>query len=414
MIGKLRIKLIIASMCSLLIVLAVILSVSGILSYRKLTSDADSLLAILAENGGNFPKREHPAEEPPPPSDRYRGDRRFSPELPYELRFFSVSLAQDGTVLSVNTGKIAAVDSTDAVNFAQSVMDSGRSRGFVNDYRYTVSSSKSGTHIIFLDRGRELDSFRTFILTSAGVSLAGLLAVLLLLFVLSGRIVKPFSETYEKQKRFITDAGHELKTPLTIIDADTEILEMDYGANEWLSDIQNQTRRLTELTNSLIMLARMEEQPAAEKIDFPLSDIAQEAAESFLALAKTQNKTLECRIQPMISMCGDEKALRQLITILLDNTVKYSQEGGSISLTLEKQKNSIRLSVFNTTPFLSRKSLEHLFDRFYRADQSRNSQTGGYGLGLSIALAIVNAHRGKISAATQDEKSLLITVTFPA
>ena len=112
-------------------------------------------------------------------------------------------------------------------------------------------------------------------------------------------------------------------------------------------------------------------------------------------------------------MYGDEKALRQLIAILLDNAVKYSQEGGNISLTLEKQKNSIRLSVFNTTPSLSRDSLEHLFDRFYRTDQSRNSRTGGYGLGLSIALAIVNAHRGKISAAARDEKSLLITVTFP-
>lgn len=413
MIGKLRIKLIIASMCSLLIVLSVILGVSGILSYRKVTSDADSLLAILAENGGSFPKREPPAGESPPPSDRHRGDRRLSPELPYELRFFSVSLAQDGTVLSVNTGKIAAVDSTDAVNFAHSVMDSGRSRGFVSDYRYTVFRSGSETHIIFLDRRRELDSFHTFLLTSTGVSIAGLAAVLLLLIFLSGRIVKPFSENYEKQKRFITDAGHELKTPLTIIDADTEILEMDYGANEWLSDIQNQTRRLTELTNSLIMLARMEEQPETQKIEFPLSDLAEETAESFQSLAKTQNKTLECRIQPMISMYGDEKALRQLIAILLDNAVKYSQEGGSISLTLEKQKNSIRLSVFNTTPSLSRDSLEHLFDRFYRTDQSRNSRTGGYGLGLSIALAIVNAHRGKISAAARDEKSLLITVTFP-
>ena len=193
------------------------------------------------------------------------------------------------------------------------------------------------------------------------------------------------------------------------LDADTEILEMDYGANEWLSDIQNQTRRLTELTNSLIMLARMEEQPAAEKIDFPLSDIAQEAAESFLALAKTQNKTLECRIQPMISMCGDEKALRQLITILLDNAVKYSQEGGSISLTLEKQKNSIRLSVFNTTPFLSRKSLEHLFDRFYRSDKARTSGSG-FGIGLSIAQSIVHRHHGDIRAIRKDDNTICFRI----
>ena len=113
-------------------------------------------------------------------------------------------------------------------------------------------------------------------------------------------------------------------------------------------------------------------------------------------------------------MCGDEKAMRQLIAILLDNAIKYSDDGGRITLTLEKQKNNIRLCIFNTTQSISRENLTYLFDRFYRTDQSRNSQTGGYGLGLSIAFAIVNAHKGRISAATQDEKSLLITATFPA
>jgi two-component system sensor histidine kinase CiaH len=413
MIRKLRIKLILACMLSLLLVLTVIFGAVGILNYRKILADADSILAILQENDGSFPMSGHTKndsvflEEPP------REDWRFSPELPYESRYFSVFLSADGGVISVNTGKIAAVDTTTAIDYANLVVRNGYLQGFVDDYRYTVYTVDDETHIIFLDYGREMNSFRTFIFTGIGVSLIGLLAVMLLLIFLSGRIVKPFSENYEKQKRFITDAGHELKTPLTIIDADAEVLEMDIGENEWLSDIQMQTKRLAQLTNSLIQLSRMEEQPQVEKIEFPVSDVVEETVETFQVLAKTQNKSLSSQIQPMLSMSGDEKAIRQLVTILMDNAVKYSDNGGRIELALQKQKNSIQLSVFNTANYISRENLPNFFDRFYRADQSRNSKTGGYGLGLSIASAIVAAHRGKIGATTQDEKSLLIMVTFP-
>lgn len=413
MIQKLRIKLILASMVSLLLVLTIIFGTAGILNYRKILTDADSILTILQENDGSFPMNDHPKNnddfsKPPP-----KGYRRFSAEMPYESRYFSVFLSTDGDVISANTGKIAAVDTTTAIDYAQSVVQDGRTRGFVKDYRYIVYTVEDETHVIFLDYGREMSSFRTFLFTGIGVSLFGLLAVLLLLLFMSGRIAKPFSENLEKQKQFITDAGHELKTPLTIIDADAEVLEMDIGKNEWLGDIRTQTERLAQLTNSLIQLSRMEEQPQVEKIEFPISDLVEETVETFQALAKTQNKNLSGRIQPMLSMNGDEKAIRQLVTILMDNAIKYSDDGGRIELALEKQKKSIQLSVFNTADYISEKNLPNFFDRFYRADQSRNSKTRGYGLGLSIASAIVAAHRGKIQAATQDEKSLLITVTFP-
>lgn len=413
MIRKLRIKLILASMLSLLLVLSVIFCAVGILNYRKTIGDADSILEILRENDGSFPMGDEPRGEPVHTYEDRWQDRRFSAELPYESRYFSVFLSRNGDVISVNTGKIAAVDTTTAIDYAHSVLSGGSTAGFINDYRYTVYTVGNETHVIFLDYGREMNSFRNFLFTGIGVSSAGLLAVLLLLVFLSGRIVKPFSENYEKQKQFITDAGHELKTPLTIIDADAEVLEMDIGENEWLRDIRNQTKRLAQLTNSLIQLSRMDEQPQTEKIEFPLSDLVEETVEAFQAPAKMHNKNISGHIQPMLSMTGDEKAIRQLITILLDNAIKYSDEGGSIELSLEKQKNLIRLSVFNTAESVSKDSLAHLFDRFYRADQSRNSRTGGYGLGLSIAYAIVAAHKGKILASTQDEKSLMITVSFP-
>lgn len=409
MIRKLRAKLIIASLLSLLLVLSVIIGVAGVLNYTSLVSDADSVLAILRENDGTFP-----LGDPPGGKDRFREGRRFSPELPYESRYFTVFLSESGSVISVNTGKIAAVDTSTAIDYAVEAVASGAARGFADDYRFTVYASGEETHVVFLDCGRELGSFRSFLATSAAVSAAGLLAVTLLLIFFSGRIVKPFSENYEKQRRFITDAGHELKTPLTIIDADAEVLEMDLGENEWLGDIRTQTKRLAELTNSLILLSRMEEQPRMEKIEFPLSDVVEETVETFQALARTRGKTLSSRVQPMLSMNGDEKAIRQLLTILLDNAVKYADEGGRIEAVLEKQKNTLRLSVFNTAESVSRESLAHLFDRFYRADASRNSGTGGYGLGLSIASAVVAAHRGKISASSPDGKSLRITAVFPA
>lgn len=414
MIRKLRHKMIFASMLSLLFVLAVILSVAGVLNYQKIVTDANRVLAILVENDGKFPMPE-PPENGSILDDKHRkGDRRFSAELPYESRYFSVFFADDESVISVNTGKIAAENTQTAVEYARTVLHSGKEQGFSDDYRYAVYNVGEETHIVFLDCGREMSSFRSFLFTSGAVSAAGLAAVLLLLFFLSARIVKPFSENYEKQKQFITDAGHELKTPLTIIDADAEVLEMDIGENEWLNDIQTQTKRLTELTNNLIQLSRMEERPQIEKIEFPLSDLAEETLDGFQTLAKTQNKQLAARIQPMISMNGDQKSIRQLISILLDNAVKYSDDGGRIEFTLEKQKNTIRLSVFNTAEYVAKESLPHLFDRFYRTDRSRSSKTGGYGLGLSIAAAVTAAHKGKITAATHDEHSILITVSFPA
>lgn len=412
MIKKLRMKLIAASMVSLLIVLLIIEGIIGMLNYNKIVTEADRVLEILGKNEGQLPKMDlYPKKDNDIPR---RKGHQLSSEFPYESRYFSVLMDEEGKVISSDTGKITIVDSDAAIEYAQTIWDKGSKKGFIENYRYYVCESESDIRIIFLDCGRSLSTFHDFIITGVIVSVIGLVSVLILMVFVSSRIVKPFSENYEKQKRFITDAGHELKTPLTIIDADTEVLEMDFGENEWITDIQTQTKRMADLTNNLILLSRMEEERKKElMIEFPLSDVVEETVGTFQSLIKTQNKTLNIDIKPFIVMRGDEKAIRQLVTILLDNAVKYSDEEGRIEVSLEKQKNRIRFSVFNTTEVISREHLEHLFDRFYRIDSSRNSQTGGYGLGLSIAAATVNAHKGKIVALTEDEKSLLIVVTFP-
>ena len=221
------------------------------------------------------------------------------------------------------------------------------------------------------------------------------------------------AESYEKQKRFITDAGHELKTPLTIISADTDLAEVECGENQWLTDIRRQAQRLTGLTHDLIFLSRMEEQPQLQLLDFPLSDLVEETAQSFLAPAKSQGKTLSLSIQPLLSCTGDEKSLRQLLSILLDNALRYAADGADIAVELQSKGRNILLRVSNPMAHpLDKAALEHLFDRFYRGDAARSAS--GYGLGLSIARSIVAAHRGKIRAECPDGVTLTMAVTLPA
>lgn len=418
MIKKLRMKMIVASMVSLFVVLLVIETIVAGLNYQKIVADAEMILMLLEENDGRFPEDDPRKMENTGSGKLEMGEPGkqggVSPELPYESRFFSVVFNEKGEVSTVDTGKIASIDTASAIQYAQTVLADEKEEGFRDDYRYRVCHSENGMQILFLDRGRELSNFRNLIVTGIVVSVLGLLAVFVSVIFLSAYMIRPFLKNEEKQKRFITDAGHELKTPLAIINADTEVLAMDMGENEWVSDIQMQSRRLADLTNHLILLSRMEEeQRNRQTVELDLSDLVEEIAENFQALAVMQSKTLSKEIMQRISFRGDKEEIRRLVSILLDNAIKYSEENGKIQVTLQKQKKKIYLTVFNTTEFIAKEQLPHLFERFYRTDQSRNSDTGGYGLGLSIAAAITEVYKGNISAYTEDEKSLRITIVFP-
>ena len=405
MIQKLRIKFVVLSMTLLFVLLAVIMIIVDLINYRAVVTYSDTVIDILADNRGTFPGTEI--------FDNLRRDHLFSKELPYETRYFTVRLDPEGNVVYTDTGKIAAVDTETAISYAVKAREGGRT-GFIDDYRYAIRRDNVGSLIIFLDCGRKLDDFYSFMWTNIWINLAGFAVVFVLITILSKRIVKPFADNYEKQKLFITDAGHELKTPLTIIDADVDVLGTEFGEeNEWLQDIQKQTKRLTVMTNALVYLSRMEEADNhLQMVDFPISDVVAETAQSFQTLAMTQGRTLELKIQPMLSFYGDSKAFNQLTSILLDNAIKYSGEDGRILLSLYSKGNTLKLEVQNTSAPIPPEQLAHLFDRFYRTDKSRNTKTGGFGIGLSIAKAIVNAHKGTIKASMPDTASLLISVTF--
>ncbi|MBQ4473135.1 MAG: HAMP domain-containing histidine kinase [Lachnospiraceae bacterium] len=450
MIRKLQRRLIGISMASLALVLLVIMGTTNILNYRRAVTRADMTLDLLLQYDGVFPEfRRDEHQEPPAapdgtgfrPDDSARDDDRepddddddddyddrtdmrgmgrrdgdFSRELPYTSRYFTVIYEETSQEPVINIDRILSVDEETAKEYAAGALESGKTRGFIDSYRYAVKQNDGSTIVVFLDCEETLQTFRSFLLTTALISLGGMVAVFLLMLLFSRRIVRPFIDNYEKQKRFITDAGHEIKTPITVIHADTEILEMDLGEdNEWLKDIQAQTSKLKSLTDDLVMLSRMEEAGRElQMIEFPFSDVVSETAGSFKAPALTQGKQFSLEIPPMISFTGDEKAIRQLVSILLDNAVKYCPEGGKISLRAEYTPRALTLTAENTSAPVDPDSLKHIFDRFYRLDSSRNSQTGGYGIGLSIARAIVEAHKGTIKATTRDGSSVTITAAFP-
>ena len=407
MIQKLRVRFVILAMSTLLTVLLVLVGGINIANYTGIVSEADRLLS--PDNLGRMEK-----------TIGGKADIVFNGPLAQErhnyARFFSVTLAADGTILDVQIPVFSFVEREEATALAEKVCAQPSDNGFQSVYRYSRQSSGDDTVTIrFLDCGRELGSFQRFLLVSLILSALGVLVLFGIVVYFSGRIVRPFAESYEKQKQFITDAGHEIKTPLTIIQADADVLEMDLGENEWLADIQNNVRRLTDLTNDLVSLARMEEGGTPlELVEIPISDVVVETAQSFRTLAQAQNKELIIRAEPMLSMDADEKAIAKLVGILMDNALKYAPEGTAIILCLEKQGKQLRLWVENVSAVpLPEGNLNRLFERFYRTDPSRNSQSGGHGIGLSIASAIASAHNGQIHASQPRPDSLRITVSFP-
>ncbi|MCR5522779.1 MAG: HAMP domain-containing histidine kinase [Clostridia bacterium] len=434
MIKKLKKRFVLLSVGSIFLLLAVIVTGINTLNYRTVVRQADDTLAYLTENSGETfnpdgnsvpldtpdsnapqkPDRGFPKNRMPKPSGINGGIfNKLSPETPYESRFFTVTVDENGNK-NAELSNIVSVDENTAAEYADIILSGNSRKGFIKSFRYCVKAENGSSVITFLDCGRRINAFLNFLITSTVVSVLGLVVMALILTFFAGKIIKPIAESYEKQKRFITDAGHEIKTPLTIINANADLLEMDIGENECLSDIKEQSKRLTELTNNLVYLSKMEEnEDKIKMIDFPLSDIVNDISDGFEHLANVKEVSFIRSIQPMITLKGNESAVSQLVSILLDNAFKYVSEKGKVELNLKQDNTCITLEAKNDTDMIIKKeNLSDIFDRFYRLDSSRNSETGGHGIGLSIAKAVVNAHGGKINASTSNGKDFIITVIF--
>ena len=399
MIRRLRRKFVLLCMGVVVAVMVAVVALMNGLFVARANATLDGMLAFLTDNGGDFPvvdDEEAPRIPRGPRQMDWGGMSMDSPEAPFITRHFSVLLDAGGEALSVNTESIAAVSSEEAVLYARRALDKAGS-GYLDVYRYRVSETDDGTLVVFLDASTQLSTARQFFISSSSVAAGVCLAVLLLALLFSGRAVRPIAQSVEKQRQFITDAGHELKTPLTIISANCEVLEMEMAGNEWLTGIEKQVARLRKLVNDLVTLSRLDEgRPTGEEARFSLSDAVCDTALAFSAAAERAGKRLRADAEPGVFINGDEAALRQLTAILVDNAVKYADAGGEIRVGLRGGRHPV-LTVENDCRNVSELPLDRLFDRFYRFDPARTGD-GSHGLGLSIARSIAEAHRASLRA----------------
>lgn len=335
----------------------------------------------------------------------------FSYETPHETRYFSVLLDAEGGVVSVDTTQIAAVAETDAEVMALTLYEQEKASGYEGHYKYLAREGEEGTLYVFLDCTKDIVSARRFLNISMLVSAAGIAILLLLVVFFSGWAIRPMVIAYEKQKTFITNAGHELKTPLAVIGSCTDVLELEQGESKWTDGIRTQVSRMGDLTQNLIALARMDEGESLPEAEFDLAATVKEELEMFRPLAEQKGFGFRAEIPETLMCVGNEAALRQLTGILADNAVKYASEGEIVFL-LEKKGKRIQLQSENPAEGFEPGEQSQLFERFYRGDTSHNQENSGYGVGLSIASAIVAAHGGKIRAVSEDGKSLRITVSL--
>ena len=428
MIDRLRnrfIRIATLSVAAVMMLLTVILNAANFISTDH---DLRDTLTLIYENEGTIPTArraetdggqtppekpeapEAPPEQPPEaPAEQARPSGPFTAETPYSTRYFVLRYQDDGTLTLADLANIAAVSAKDTGEYLAAAVRRGEGYGYCGQYRFFAAHIGDDRNMaIFLDGYQAFRALKLVLVWSLAADAVCTLLVFLLVVLLSRRAIDPVVRSARQQKQFITDASHELKTPITVITTSLKVLEMDVGKQKWIDKALAQTEKLTRLVNALVTLSRMdEEQSPLHMAEFPISETVRETAESFRELAEERGHTLELSIAPDLTYRGDEYAVRQLVSILLDNAVKYALPETPIRLSLERSRRGVVLQTENccgSQPI----EVDRLFDRFYRGDPSRG-ETGGFGIGLSIARGIAEGHRGRIFARQTGE-----TIRFQA
>ncbi len=394
MIDKLRKKMIWICVSSVLVVFVLIFVAIYILGYHQLNNNMDMMADRISEGNGVF--RPFDQNNPKPPGmDRYPDF--FTEETPFSTRFFTVWLSKDGTVIGVNLDSVSSVETESAIDLTEEVLEKGDSRGWLGKYRYKVFSSMGKIGVVFVDGSMNRSTTGTLMWTAAAVLLGCMLIITIVIIVVSKGVVRPIAQSYEKQKQFITDANHELKTPLTLILTNLEIVESELGHSEWLDDMRTEGQRMSALVAQLTALSRLDEDtPQMPTTEFSFSDVCSDTVSEFAPLIDSKGLTMTAYIQPELNLRGDEGAIRRLVTILIDNAVKYCDPTGDIYLSASS-KWQTELRVENSCAGVDNMQLSRLFDRFYREDKARTAGTS-FGIGLSLAKSIAEKHHGEIKA----------------
>lgn len=396
---RLRIFLLIAAVATA--VIAIMLSVIYIANKTYSYERGISLLERYVEDNMDAPppgtpdRDSEPAMDTPPqrPKDH---NRMFNLST-----FYSVLYGHNGEIIKVNCDGGLLYSEQEIIKIADSVLDGGIKRGTYGDMPFLVKTNGDTTVVALLDNTMENDNSNRLFINSLIVGFSAWVVILLLSWIYSKKIVDPLELNDTKQKQFISDAGHELKTPISVISANSDILATEIGDNKWLDNIRYENERMSQLVRELLDLMRAENSSVVkERLD--LSNLVSGEVLPFESVAFEKGLTIKCDIEDGIFVLGDKNRLNQLVSILTDNAIEHSSGGKEISVKLYSSKKTAILSVINTGEPIPEETQGRLFDRFYKVDDARKDSNGHYGLGLAIAKAITNSHDGTISVNCHD------------
>lgn len=407
MFRRLRIRFIVVASLAISILMVAVLGITTSVRYYQTQREITAVLEVLSDNKGSFPSLDEAQKKLGRPTTQ---------DTLSQYRFVSAQIDSDKQVSHVDTRNISELSQKDVEYYAVKLFRKGEESGrFRADNRYYAYQFKTldshSQQIIILDATWILADYHAILTISIWLGLIGIVFFIVMISALSQKVIAPYVRNYEKQKRFITNAGHELKTPLAIISANNELVELMTGESEWTKSTADQVHRLTELINQMVTLARLEEQEDVVLHDVDFSAIAQDAAEDFKGPVIKDGKRFTMAITPNLHVKAEEKSLFELVTILVDNANKYCDPGGHVSVVLKPAgtlSKKARLSISNTYQAGKQVDYSRFFERFYREDESHNHEhRSGYGIGLSMAESMVNLFHGKLFAHYKKD-----TITF--
>lgn len=393
---KLRRKFVLICMSAVSIVLVLVLAVMNITNYNQILVRSDETITILSENDGKFP------------STVNKNFQRLNPESPYSTRFFTLKVSKDLEFFFNDTSKIQSITQEKAKVFGKKILSLKHKSGFIETFRYEIIEKSYGNLLIFIDCYEEIEFLKSFFITSSLMCLNILLAIFVLILIFSKKAISPIIESNEQQKQFITDISHELKTPLSIIKVNTEVIEMEHGTTQWSESVHNQIGRLNELIQYLVSLTKLEEETTNTKTKFLLSETLDDVVPSFKLLAENKNMNILYKIENTNLYTGDEQSIKLILSILIENSIKYGLKDTDITILIKGNKNKCIISVENYANNLKVGDYNQWFQRFYREDSSRNSKSSGFGIGLAMANSIVQKQHGKITAKSFNGKTVVI------
>ena len=396
MFRKLKIRFILLASAAIVCILLTMIAVLNSVRFLQTNGEIQAVLNILSANNGDFPSVEETAES-------LQNDR-ITIDTIYQYRYFSVVYNEDKTLYSTNLDHLSNLSNEQALSYANKVIKDSRSSGVFKvgsqfySYQITQDSKTKRYLLVVLDSTNYLESRNDFFWLSIQLCFYSFIFFVLVVSGFSNFAIRPYIKNYENQKRFITNAGHELKTPLAIISANTELQELMTGENEWTESTKDQVKRLSNLINQMVVLARLEEQPDVTLVDVNFSEVVKKVAGNFKSVIEKAGKKYEIKLQEDIHVKATEDELYELVSILIDNACKYCDEDGQIFVTLTKAKRGKRARLTVANSYADGKNVDYsrFFDRFYREDESHNQKQPGYGIGLSMAESLVRIFKGRI------------------